>query len=118
MEQSNDMNPTEYPDHEEWSKTWVDQDVPARKSPHEMMALVEERLERFVKTIQRRNWCEILASILLIPIFIFFALHSKNRLEQAGYWVIVASAVWIIYYLRAHRARSARPVPELSIQEY
>ena len=82
------------------------------------MTIVTQGQQRFEKRVRIRDWQEIIAAALVCVFFFWAALHSNNLLQRAGNWIIVASSVWIIYYLRTHRFRRVPLDPTLDIQRY
>jgi hypothetical protein len=72
----------------------------------------------FDRAIRRRNRRESFAAWLVAVFFGFAAWKGHNGLEKLGSAIIVAGALWIVYYLRRHGTAAAEPNPDQTLAGY
>ena len=84
---------------------WQSTGEPSRFTPDELRL----NMNKFERTIARRNLGEYLAAALVIAIFTYYAWRFPTLTLRVGCGLIVLGAIYVIYQL--HRKASARPVP-------
>ena len=81
-----------------------------------LMLEVQNRLDTFNKGIKRRDWLEIGAGIVMIPVFAFQVYNQPSLLAKIGAFWIVIYILFVIYKLR--KAKKFEPMPRGSYLEY
>jgi len=79
---------------------------PPRFSPDEL----RRNMNKFERTIARRNLSEYLAAALVIGIFAFYAWIFPTLTLRMGCGLIILGTAYVVYEL--HRRASAHPAPE------
>jgi quinol-cytochrome oxidoreductase complex cytochrome b subunit len=78
---------------------------PPRFNPDEL----RRKMNRFERTIARRNLGEYLAAALVIAVFLYYAWIFPTLTLRVGCGLIVLGTIYVMYQL--HRRASARPAP-------
>ncbi|MBV8807314.1 MAG: hypothetical protein JO033_01455 [Acidobacteriaceae bacterium] len=97
---------------------WKSQIVDTGTKGEQMRRIVLEKTATFDRMIRLRNETEILAALLVVAAFSYFAWLQRNGLERAGSIVIIAGALWIVYYILRHGAGPEDPSPDQTISSY
>jgi hypothetical protein len=100
--------------HELWKTQPVD---PVIKG-EEMRKIIMKRAAAFDGAIRRRNRRESFAALLVAVFFAIAAWKGHNGIERLGSAIIVAGALWIVYYLRRHGTEVAEPNPDQTLAGY
>ena len=83
-----------------------------------MLELVEKQMRSFDGKISARNLREYIGGGLVAVIFLWIAFHSPTPLIRAGALLVVASGLWIVFYLRSYGRPSAPPDPSQNLADY
>jgi len=97
---------------------WQSQNGMTREEMKAMMEQIVERGKKFERTIRQRNLQEYAAAALMAPVFVWIGRHAHSGLEQAGYYLIAAAAVWIVVFLWLKHRGQRIPDHGLSLAEY
>jgi hypothetical protein len=97
-----------------WKTQPVDPDVKGE----EMRKIILKKTEKFDRAIQRRNIREIIAAAVVAVVSACVAWVQPNSIERAGSIILVASSLWIIYYMWRHGAEPADPNPDQTLAGY
>lgn len=94
---------------DDYRDAWKEEAAPARRDPdeEELLASVRERSDAFERKIRRRDLLETLAAVLVAAVFGYEAATAATWLARIGAAVVVASAGFVVWWLR--RARTAGP---------
>ena len=107
------MNP---PD--ELEKLWKTQPVDPAAKGEEMRKIILNKTEKFDRTIRRRNVREMIAAAVVAVAFAGVAWAQRNAIERAGSIILVAGALWIIYYMWRYGAEPPDPNPDQTLAGY
>jgi uncharacterized membrane protein len=80
-----------------------------------MLAIAIGKADRFDHTIKMRNWRECGASALVTAFFAWSAWRSPEALVRAGYLVVAASGLWIVFYILRYGREAPAPTPDQSL---
>lgn len=88
---------------DELKRTWKEQKSSSRieYSKSEIMMLINNKMISFEKDIKSRDRLEIIACVLVIIFFGFILFTTESPWKQAGSAVLIASAAFIWYKLKA-----------------
>ena len=84
----------------------------------EMLTMVIERTRKFDRTILLRNVREVVASLIVTGVFAWFAWKAPSQLERAGFVMVAASGIWIVYYLVRFAGGPGRLDPGVNLSGY
>jgi len=84
----------------------------------EMLTMVIERTRSFDRRIAARNAMECIAAVIVVGIFSWFAWRAPSTLEQLGFGMVAASAIWIGYYILRFGAGPGPLDPAASLNGY
>ncbi|PYT26722.1 MAG: hypothetical protein DMG58_21860 [Acidobacteria bacterium] len=74
--------------------------------------IVMTRIEKFDRVIRRRDIRETVAALVVAAFFTYTAWRQTNALELAGSVIIVAIALWTMYYIWRHGTEPSDPNPD------
>lgn len=97
---------------------WKTQPVDPAVKGEEMRKIILTKTEKFDRTIRRRNIRETVAAAIVAIFFAYIAWGQRNAIERAGSFIIVAGALWIIYYMRRHGTEPPDPNPDQTLEGY
>ncbi len=97
---------------------WKGQVIDTGTKGEEMRRIVLEKTATFDRMIRLRNRIEMVAALFVVATFGYFAWLQRNGLERAGSIIIVAGALWIVYYIRQHGAGPEDPSPDQTVTNY
>jgi hypothetical protein len=97
---------------------WKTQPVDPAVKGEEMRKIVLKKTEKFDRTIRRRNIQETVAAAIVAIFFTFIAWAQRNAIERAGSIILVASALWIVYYIWRRGAGPPDPDPDQTLEGY
>jgi len=103
---------------DELEQLWKTQPVDPAVKGEEMRKIVLKKMEKFDRTIRRRNIREMIAAAVVALAFTGVAWGQHNAIERAGSIVLVAGALWIIYYLWQHGTEPSDPNPDQTLAGY
>ena len=103
-------------DKDELRDLWKSQSLPQEVKGETMLELVEKQMQHFDRKITTRNLREYIGGALVAIIFLWIAFHSPTPLIRAGALLVVASGLWIIFYLRSYGDRP--PDPSQNLADY
>jgi hypothetical protein len=87
---------------------WQSLEVGGKLPPD--MASIGRRYTAFERTIQARNWREVIAGGAVIALALYSAWHTDRALSQAGYVVTALGVTFVLWQLwRRGRVDSALP---------
>jgi hypothetical protein len=97
---------------------WKTQPVDPAVKGEEMRTIILNRLEKFDRTIRRRNTRETVAAAAVATVFTYVAWGQHNGIGRAGSVILVLSALWIIYYLWRYGTEPPDPNPDQTLAGY
>lgn len=97
---------------------WKTQPVDTSIVGEEMRSVVLKKIASFDRRIRIRNRTESVAALAVAVFFGYAAWMQRNGIERLGSAIIVAGALWIIYYLRNHGTNPADPSPDQTVGSY
>jgi uncharacterized membrane protein len=103
---------------EELEQLWKTQPLGTPTKGEDMRRYVLNKIASFDRTIRVRNTVESLAALLVAGLFAYMAFPQQNTIERLGKIMIVAAALWIIYYLRFRGGKAAEPPAEQTVASY
>ncbi|MBZ5593610.1 MAG: hypothetical protein LAP39_15325 [Acidobacteriia bacterium] len=103
---------------DELEQLWKTQPVDPAVKGEEMRKIVLQKTEKFDRTIRRRNILEMIAAAAVAAFFIYIAWGQHNGIERAGSFMLVASSLWIIYYMWRHGVEPPDPNPDQTLAGY
>jgi hypothetical protein len=83
-----------------------------------MRDIILKKITAFDRTVRLRNTMETIAALAVAAFFVYAAWMQRNGLERLGSAIIVAGALWIIYYIRRYGADPADPIPDQTMADY
>lgn len=103
---------------DELEQLWKTQPVDPAMKGEEMRQIVMKKIAAFDRKIRLRNRTESLAALVVVGFFAIAAWKQHNAIEQLGSLIIVAGALFIIYYIRRHGAEPPDPNPDQTLGGY
>jgi hypothetical protein len=103
---------------DELEQLWKTQPADAAMKGEEMRSIILKRTETFDRKIRWRNLRETIAAVAIAVFFTYIAWGQRNGLQRAGSFILVASALWIIYYIWRHGSDPADPNPDQTLAGY
>lgn len=97
---------------------WCGQPVATAANKEELVELVLEKTRRFDRKIRMRNLRECGAALVVVGMFAFIAAHTADPLQRAGYIIVAASGVWIIFFLLRYGRSSVPANPDQDLKAY
>jgi hypothetical protein len=93
-------------------------DISAAMNQRDLLRELERRSRNFDGRNRRRDVRDIVAMLVVIVVYFWFAVGAENILERvADLWLVVCG-IWFIVYLRRYAKISRKPVPEQSLGAY
>jgi hypothetical protein len=105
---------------DELEQLWKTQPADAALRGEEMRKIIVGKMLAFDRRIQWRNRIETLAALAVAAFFAYAGWMQRNGIERAGCAIIVAGALYIIFYIRRNggKARAPDPNPDQTIEGY
>jgi len=100
---------------DELDRLWASQTAGPQTKGEDMLEIAIREANRFDRVVTRRNWRESIAAVVVAAIFAFQAFRAPNGLLLAGDAVIVASALWVIFYLVRYGREELDPAPDQTV---
>ncbi len=97
---------------------WKTQPVEAAMKGEEMRKIILKKTEKFDRMIRWRNIREYAAALFVVPVFLYYTRIMPNNLARLGCIIVVAGALWIVYYLWRHGTGPSDPLPDQSLESY
>jgi hypothetical protein len=97
---------------------WKTQPVDPAMKGEEMRTIILNKTEKFDRAIRRRNIREIVAAAVVALISSYVAWTQDNAISRASSIMLLASSLWIIYYMWRHGAEPADPNPDQTLAGY
>jgi hypothetical protein len=97
---------------------WKTQPVDPAVKGEEMRKIVLKKTEKFDRAIRRRNLRETVAAAMVAIFFTYIAWGQPNGLVRTASIILVASTIWIIYYMRRHGTEPPDPNPDQTLEGY
>jgi hypothetical protein len=97
---------------------WKTQPLEAPIKGDEMRSVVLKKIRAFDRTIRLRNLRETVGSLAVAAFFIFLATVQRNTIERSGSAIVVAGALWIIYYIHRYGTGPAEPAPDQPVESF
>ena len=97
---------------------WKTQPVDPAVKGEEMRKIILKKTEKFDRTIRRRNIRETVAAAMVAIFFTYIAWGQRNGIDRAGSIILVASSVWIVYYMWRRGAEPPDPNPDQTLEGY
>jgi hypothetical protein len=97
---------------------WKTQPVDPAVKGEEMRKIILTKTEKFDRTIRRRNIRETVAAAMVAIFFTYIAWGQRNGIDRAGSIILVASSLWIIYYMWRRGAEPPDPNPDQTLEGY
>jgi hypothetical protein len=93
-------------------------DISEAINQRELLSELQRRSRNFDRANRRRDLRDIVAMLVIIVVYFWFAVRAGNTLERvADVWLVVC-AVWFIFYVRRYARISRKPVPEQTLGVY
>jgi hypothetical protein len=97
---------------------WKTQPLQQPVRGDEMRSIVLKKISAFDRTIRMRNTREVVGAVAVAVYFLFLASVHRNAIELVGNLIVVAGALWIIYYIRRHGAGPLEPAPDQPVESF
>jgi hypothetical protein len=102
---------------DELRELWCSQRYAGAARGEELVKLVEKRMRHFDRAILVRNLLECAAAVVVAALITQLAVRAHG-LQRAGFIVIAASAVWIVYYLLRYGRGPANADPDQDLNAF
>jgi hypothetical protein len=93
-------------------------DINEAMNQRELLRELERRRRNFDRANRRRDLQEIVASLVIIVVYLWFAAGAVTTFERVADVWLAACGVWIIFYMRRYAKLSRKPVPEQTLGAY
>lgn len=103
---------------DELEQLWKTQPADTALRGEEMRKIVAEKMRSFDRRVQWRNRIEIAAALVVALFFAYAGWIQHNDIERAGCAILVAGALYIIYYIRRNGGEAPDPNPDQTIEAY
>jgi hypothetical protein len=103
---------------DELEQLWKTQPLGAVTKGEEMRDMVLKKITAFDRMIRVRNRIECLAALAVAGFFTYAAWIQRNGIERLGSVVVVAGALWIVYYIWRHGTEAPDPRPDQMLASY
>jgi hypothetical protein len=97
---------------------WKTQPVDPVVKGEEMRKIILRKTEKFDRTIRRRNIRETVTAAMVAIFFTYIAWGQRNGIDRAGSIILVASSLWIIYYMWRRGGKPPDPNPDQTLEGY
>jgi hypothetical protein len=104
--------------HDDLENLWKTQPLETPIKGEEMRSVVLKKISAFDRTIRMRNMREVVGAVAVAVFFLFLASVHRNAIELVGNLIVVAGALWIIYYIRRHGAGPLEPAPDQPVESF
>jgi hypothetical protein len=102
---------------DELRELWCSQPYAGVAKGEELVKLVAKRTQHFDRAILVRNMLECTAAVVVAALLTQLAVRAHG-LQRAGFIVIAASAVWIVYYLLRYGRGPANADPDQDLNAF
>jgi hypothetical protein len=93
-------------------------DISAAINQRDLLLELQRRSRNFDRMSRRRDLLNIVAMLVVIVVYSWFAVGAGNTLERvADVWLVVCAG-WFIFHLRRYAKISSKPVPEQTLGAY
>jgi hypothetical protein len=103
---------------DELEQLWKTQPADTAIRGEEMREIIAGKMRAFDRRIEWRNKRETLAALAVAAFFAYAGWMQHNAIERAGCAIIVAGAVYIIYYIRRYGREAPDPNPDQTLEGY
>jgi hypothetical protein len=93
-------------------------DINEAINQRDLLRELERRRRNFDGANRRRDFQEIVASLVIIVVYLWFAARAVTTFERVADVWLAACGVWIIVYLRRYAKLARKPVPEQTLGAY
>jgi hypothetical protein len=93
-------------------------DISEAINQHELLRELERRNRSFDRMTRRRDFRDVVAMLVVIVVYLWFAAHTGNTFERVADLWLVVFGIWFIFYLRRYAKLSRKPVPEQTLGAY
>lgn len=83
-----------------------------------MRKIIAGKMRSFDRRIRWRNRIETVAALAVAVFFAYAGWIQRNDAERAGCAIVVAGALYIIYYIRRNGGEASDPNPDQTIAGY
>jgi hypothetical protein len=90
-------------------------DISAAMNQRDLLQELQRRSRNFDRMNRRRDILNVVAMLVVIVVYSWFAVRAGNNLERLADVWLVGCAVWFIIYLRRYARSSRKPVPEREV---
>jgi protein-S-isoprenylcysteine O-methyltransferase Ste14 len=99
-------------------RLWQTQSVGTDVKGEEMRQAVLKKTKAFDRKIWRQHLWEYLASLFVVPLLLRVAWIMPNRVARVGGIIVVAGALWIMYYFWRRGSGPVDPLPDQTLSSY
>lgn len=103
---------------DELEQLWKTQPLDKAVRGEEMRSVVLKKISAFDRMIRMRNRIEVAGALAVVLLFLYFAWVQRNAIERLGSIIVVAGAMWIIYYIRRHGTGPLEPAPDQPVESF
>src|SRR5436190_2131481 len=103
---------------DELEQLWKTQPADTVMRGEEMRKIIVGKMLAFDRRIQWRNTIETVAALAVAAFFAYAGWMQRNAIERAGCAIIVAGALYIIFYIRRNGGEAPDPNPDQTIEGY
>ncbi len=82
------------------------------------MTMIQQRTQRFDRTIWIRNLVECIAGGVVFALFVWVVVRNPDTITKTGALIVAASAVWIVFYLVRYGKSAPRVDPAQNLTSY
>lgn len=93
-------------------------DISEAINQRELLRELQRRSRNLDRMNRRRDLVNIVAMLVIIVVYSWFAVGAGNALERVADVWLVACGVWFIFYVRRYARISRKPVPEQTLGAY
>ena len=93
-------------------------DISEAINQRELLQELQRRSRNLDRMNRRRDLRNIVAMLVVIVVYSWFAVRAGNTLERVADVWLVACGVWFIFYVRRYARISRKPVPEQTLGAY
>jgi hypothetical protein len=93
-------------------------DISAAMNQRDLLQELQRRSRNFDRMSRRRDILNVVAMLVVIVVYSWFAVGAGNNLERVADVWLVACSVWFIVHLRRFSTSSSKPVPEQTLGAY
>jgi hypothetical protein len=97
---------------------WRSQPVSPALKGEDMRKIVLQKMEKFDRKVHTRNRSEVIVAGLTAMAFSYFVWAQQNSLARLGAAIVVASLIWIVFYILRRGTGPVDPNPDQSLAGY